>query len=339
MINAATTNSKSINRRDFLKITAFAGLAAGLGISMGRKFLIGRDMHNVTETHYLMGTFVNFSLITPDMELGREAIYRTITEMKRLIGIFDYRLTGSPLAQLNHEGSLKDAPIELVEIMQQSFHLSVLSGGAFDVTVLPLLEVNKTGQNVTVDLLNLIDYRNVIVEGRQILFARPGMSVTLDGIAKGRVVDAGVAILRGMGFQNVLVEAGGDMMAGSAEFDATEWNIAISNPRPRGDSDFIARFSIRNKAVTTSGDYLNYYTMDYSRYHIIDPRKGSSPAELASATVIASNATEADALSTTLMVLGVQDGLEFVRELPDVEALLVTKDLIVHRSDGFPYNM
>lgn len=81
---------------------------------------------------------------------------------------------------------------------------------------------------------------------------------------------------------------------------------------------------------------MNTFTSDYSLNHIIDPRTGLSPAELSSATVIASSVTQADALATTLMVLGVADGLSLVGRLAGVEALLATKDLTIYRSAGFP---
>jgi thiamine biosynthesis lipoprotein len=335
MTASNTRNQTSINRRDFLKITAIAGLA-GLGTLAGRNLITDEAQYKITETHFLMGTIVNFSVIAPDREVGREAIRRTVAEMERLIAIFDYRLAGSPLAQLNRQGNLQDAPIELVEIIQHSIRLGMLSGGAFDITVLPLLEAFRAGHTDTDHLLEQVNYQSILLDGRQIVFASPGMSITLDGIAKGRVVDAGVAVLKELGFENVLVEAGGDMMAVNANPEEDPWTIAISNPRPSAGQDFNVTFSVKNKAVTTSGDYLNYYTPDYSRYHIIDPRRGSSPVELSSATVITDNATEADALSTILMVLGVKEGLEFVRGLPDVEALLVTKELVIHRTDGFP---
>ena len=198
------------------------------------------------------------------------------------------------------------------------------------------MEAFKAGLSDTTHLKNLVDFRQVLVNGDQIHFARLGMSITLDGIAKGRIIDSGVAALKSMGFDNVLVEAGGDMMAASSETEGQPWNIAISNPRPSDGQQFIASFSVKNKAVTTSGDYLNYFTSDYSQYHIIDPRTGQSPSELASATVIAHSAAEADALSTTLMVMGVREGLEFIQQLPGVQALVVTKDLSVHKTADFP---
>ena len=328
--------SKTMSRRDFLKITAIAGLTIGIGSSIARKILSQSDFKRITETHYLMGTIVNFNILALDEALGQEAIRKTVAEMERLISIFDYRRAGTALGILNQAGVLNEAPVELIETVRQSLRLGALSQGAFDITVLPIVEAFKAGLSDTDHLNGLVDYRNVFVNGDQIKFARPGMSITLDGIAKGRVVDGGVTVLQSLGFENILVEAGGDMMAVSSDVDGEDWRVAISNPRPANGSEFIASFSVKNKAVTTSGDYLNYFNSDFSRHHIIDPRTGSSPFELSSATVIASNAAEADALSTALMVLGVQDGLEFIKQLTNVEALLVTRDMMVYKTADFP---
>ena len=325
-----------MSRRDFLKITAIAGLTIGIGSSIARKILSQSDFKRITETHYLMGTIVNFNILALDEALGQEAIRKTVAEMERLISIFDYRRAGTALGILNQAGVLNEAPVELIETVRQSLRLGSLSQGAFDITVLPIVEAFKAGLSDTDHLNGLVDYRNVFVNGDQIKFARPGMSITLDGIAKGRVVDGGVTVLQSLGFENILVEAGGDMMAVSSDVDGEDWRVAISNPRPANGSEFIASFSVKNKAVTTSGDYLNYFNSDFSRHHIIDPRTGSSPFELSSATVIASNAAEADALSTALMVLGVQDGLEFIKQLTNVEALLVTRDMMVYKTADFP---
>lgn len=336
MADLSNHKTKKISRRDFLKITAVAGLTVGLGSSFGIKILMSDGLQRVTSTQYLMGTIVNFNILTPDHAMGEEALRRTVTEMERLIKIFDYRQAGATLRQLNQAGTLNDAPIELIDVIQQSLQLGMLTRGAFDITVLPMLEAFKAGQVHTDHLLDLIDYRNVVLDGTQIDFTRPGMSITLDGIAKGRIVDAGVEVLKNMGFGNVLVEAGGDMMTNNSDLDGAAWTIAITSPRPSADADYITTVAVKNQAVTTSGDYMNRFSQDYSRYHIIDPRTGISPSELASATVIASNATWADALSTSLMVLGVRNGLGLVHSLPGVEALLVTRELAIHRSEGFP---
>ena len=322
----------TISRRDFLKITAIAGAAIGVGAT-AHKLIQTNGFHKVSETYQLMGTIINFVVVAESDDAAQDAIQKTVNEMRRLIQMYDYRLADSPLGQLNADGITHHAPPELIATIQQSLHFSLLSQGAFDVTVKPVIDALRENSPDWQKLIERVDYRQLIVNRDTVALSNSGMSVTLDGIAKGSVVDGGVAVLRQLGFEDILAEAGGDMMAkGSPNGEA--WRVGIAHPRVQGE--YIATISVENQAVATSGDYMNYFSDDYSTYHIIDPRNGRSPSHLASATVIAPSVAKADALSTTLMVLGVEDGLALIEKLPDTAALLVTKNLQIYLSPNFP---
>jgi FAD:protein FMN transferase len=321
----------TLSRRDFLKITALAGAVAGMGTTAFRYLSDLAGPQKVSETHHLMGTIINFVIIAASQQAAHDAIDRTVHEMRRLIQIYDSRQADGPLGRLNATGITRHAPPELVATLKQALHFSRLSQGAFDITVKPMLDTLRESRlpASTGELKKLVDYRLLDITGNGISFARPGMALTLDGIAKGSVVDGGVSVLRQLSFGSVLVEAGGDMMA-----KGPAWKIGISHPRAQ--TEYVARVSIQDQAVATSGDYMNYFSADHADFHIIDPRTGRSPSQLASATVIAPSAAEADALSTTLMVLGVEDGLKLIEQLPGTAALVVTKDLVTYRSSRFP---
>jgi FAD:protein FMN transferase len=323
----------TISRSDFVKITALAGAAVGLGATAYRHLLDLGGFRKISESHQLMGTIINFVIVAESEEAAHNAIQTTVTEMHRLIWMYDHRQVDSPLAQLNMNGITHHMPPELVAALRQALHFSRLSLGAFDITVKPVLDALRENRPEWLKLKGLVDYRQLRVTEDTVSLARPGMSVTLDGIAKGSVVDGGVSKLRQMGFENVLVEAGGDMMAKGAP-DGETWKIGITHPRAQ--TEMIARVSIQDQAIATSGDYMNYFSPDYTAHHIIDPRTGKSPSHLASATVIAPSAAEADALSTTMMVLGIQDGLAMIEQIPNAAAMLVAKDLKIYLSNRFP---
>ena len=116
------------------------------------------------------------------------------------------------------------------------------------------------------------------------------------------------------------------------------WEIGVEHPRPDQFNGFIAKFSLSGRAAATSGDYFNAYNTNKSLNHIVDPKTGVSPLELASATVLAGSAMLADAISTTIMVLGAREGLALVNRIHGVEALTVTKNLAVMRTTGFPHD-
>jgi len=160
-------------------------------------------------------------------------------------------------------------------------------------------------------------------------------SITLDSIAKGYIVDLAADLLRERGnMSRVLVEAGGDMFLSGMRQDGNPWKIGVAHPR--AISGYYEVISSSNGAIATSGDYESAFTSDYRYHHIIDPRVGLSPIELASATVLASDTTYADALATACIVMGKDEALALVEKLPDVEALLIDKELRSYRTSGFP---
>lgn len=324
----------NINRRDFLKITAVlgTGLAAGTLLTDS----VARPQFSVKETRSMMGTTVHFTVLSNDQPAAEAAIKAAFNEMERLIAVFDHRNASSALAKLNASGQCEDCPPELVAIFEKAQAISQLCGGAFDITVKPIIDARKLDISSGAKYLDLVDYRAVSLAGRSITFGRPGMQASLDAIAKGAVVDGGVAALKGAGCSGVLVEAGGDLMVGGRPFDKEAWRIGVTHPRAETGSEYLAAFSFSNGAAATSGDYYQALTPDRSQNHIVDPRTGESPSELASATVLASDAATADALATTIMVLGSKAGLQLANSLNGVEAMVVSKDLVVTKTAGFP---
>jgi thiamine biosynthesis lipoprotein len=254
--------------------------------------------------------------------------------MERLIGIFDHRRMESPLAELNHEGKLNRAPIELLQLIRTGIKYGHLSEGAFDISVKPAVDRNRRQPELSSEGGHSADYRDIEVTDREIFLRKKGMQLTLDGIAKGRVVDAAVDRMRDMGIQHILVEAGGDLSAPGSKANGLPWRIGIQHPRTAEKT--IAVMDLKGGAVCTSGDYQNAFTRDYGEHHIVDPRTGRSPAEVCSATVLAPTAMDADAISTGLMVMGVQQGLQLIERMPGVEAMLIGKDLRSQCSSGFP---
>lgn len=161
---------------------------------------------------------------------------------------------------------------------------------------------------------------------QEVRFERPGMGITLDGIAKGYIVDRGVSVLRESGYSNALVEAGGDLIASGEKGKQSPWRIGIRSPRPAA-TDLLAKIEVSNRALATSGDYMQPFSRDKLHHHIIDPRVGHSSPFLASATAIAPSCMMADALATALMVMDLEKGMALVKSLKDVEAYFVTKEM------------
>jgi thiamine biosynthesis lipoprotein len=319
----------TISRRDFLKIVAVGGIA-GLTAKFSLDAL-GREQI-VSETRLLMGTVVNLQIVG-DPEKAKLAVRACLDRMEVLETVLSRFRPDSQLSVLNRTGVLPNANPAMVELVMQSLQLSWLTNGAFDITVKPVVDLYQAAppgrlptDEQLPEALALVGYQNLSMDGARIALARPGMQITLDGIAKGYIVDAGVAELQAHGFTNVMVEAGGDLLAAGEKAPRSPWQIGIQSPRLE-KSGLLASFAVQNQAVATSGDYHQAFTPDLTLHHILDPRTGVSAPGLASATVLAASGAQADALATALMVMDLPEGLALVESLPGVEAYLVTKEL------------
>lgn len=330
------SENKKVSRRQFLQIIA-AGSLAGLALKLGLDTFTPEE--TISETRLLMGTIVNLTLISTDPQAARSAIHACLERMSALESVLSRFQAESQLSKLNQTGMITEAHPALLGTIQQSLELSRLTAGAFDVTVKPLLELYQSAESglpapeKIEQALRLVNYKNIDLEGDQIAFRLPGMSVTLDGIAKGFIVDEGVSVLKQFGFGNVMVEAGGDLMVAGEKAPNSPWKIGLQAPRAV-IGQLMTTFTIKDQATATSGDYMQAFTTDFANHHIIDPRSGHSSPDLASASVIAPSAALADGLATAVMVMG-KVGLELIEGLGGCEACLVAKDLSVIKTSGF----
>ena len=158
----------------------------------------------------------------------------------------------------------------------------------------------------------------------------PYIKIDLNAIAKGFGVDAVYSFLESIDMNNIMVEIGGEVRTKGKNRKNEPWMIAVEIPDLESTGNKITRWAVHleNKAMATSGDYRNYYEIDGVRYsHEIDPRTGY-PAKtgIASATVVASNCMDADALATALIIMGAESGLQFIEKLDGVEAFLILRE-------------
>jgi len=330
--------SAALSRRQVLSIVA-AGGAVGLAWKFG---LPGADKARVaTATRQLMGTTLHLTVAGDDVEAARAAVDATLARMSELEAALSRYRDDSEVSRLNRTGSIDDAGEDLLALLRLGRDISERGDGAFDITVQPLLSLYRDNLQTQQALpsrerieacLPLVDYRALRIDDKRVTFERKGMELTLDGIGKGYIVDRGIETLKARGFGNVLVEAGGDLVASGKKAPAQPWRIGIRKPRPGGT---VLRFDASDHAIATSGDYLQPFVPDCSVHHILDPRTGTSAPELASSTIVAPNAALADGLATLTMVLGSARGRELIESYADCEACFIGKDLAVTRTSGF----
>ena len=323
-------------RRQVLRILAFTGAGALTWSLVSGRF---PKVHIIRRNRQMMGTYVEITIIGEDKEACISAADGTLDRMAAVEKLLSRHDANSELSTLVRDGQLSGMSDELAEVLELAQQVSEWGHGAFDITVQPVLDLyaqQSAGSLPSEDAIEaaraLVNYQDVQMDGDSIKLLKPGMRLTLDGIGKGYIVDQGVAMLRSHGITNVFLDAGGDLVASGGKAAGRPWRIGIQNPR---GTALQARFDAKDRAIATSGDYMQFYTDDYEAHHIIDPRTGRSAPDLASSTVIAPSAALADALATLTMVLGPKHGRELLESLPDCEGYLVSKDQAVTRTGGF----
>jgi len=239
-------------------------------------------------------------------------------------------------------------------VVQQALRFSILSAGAFDATVMPLVDLwgfgpakasdHAPSAQQIADALTRCGYQKVQLPTTNTLRKSvDGLRLDLSAIAKGYGVDAMCAALDAVGHQNYLVEVGGELRTKGVSPDGTPWRIGIDTPRDMAlpGAQLQAVIELGDAAIATSGDYRNYREIDGKRVsHTIDPRTGY-PVDhgLASVSILAPTCLEADALATACMVLGPEKALALIERLDGVEIFLLVRDgesFLEQKSSGFP---
>lgn len=332
--------TSAVSRRQVLRIVAVGGIAAGTAWKFGRSNSTSDSA--VSETRTLMGTTVNLTVLGPDRENARAAVDATLSRMAALESKLSRYRDDSEVGRLNRSGSIDNAGKDLLALLALGRTLHEMGDGAFDLTIQPVVDLYRDhlanhqtlpAAELVSERRKLVDGKAIVVDGTQVSFAQKGMALTLDGIGKGYIVDRAVDELRSRGFGNVLVEAGGDLVAAGAKSNNRAWRLGIR--RPRSAMTKMLRVDAKDRAIATSGDYLQPFTPDFRLHHILDPRTGVSAPELASSTVMAPNAALADGLATLTMVLGARGGRQIIESMDDCEACFIGKDLRVTRTSGF----
>jgi thiamine biosynthesis lipoprotein len=338
---SANEKKPGLPRREALRITAVAGVSLALGGGLVAEVIRQAGLHRSRVTRTQLGTLVTITVVHPDSKAAHAMVEEAFGEIQRLEGILSRHRADTPLARLNRDGVVRGAPAELTQVVGRALHYAEASGGAFDVTVAPLVSLYAShfasgteAPPVDADVAAahaLVDYRSVRVNGDDIFLERPGAALTLDGIAKGFVVDRAVATLVAAGAGRVLVGASGDMAPGANDDGSEPWRVAVQDPRSSGA---LGVLELEGDCVASSGDYQQAYTRDLRYHHIIDPRTARSPEHTSGVTVVGPTAMDADALSTSAFVLGPVDGVAFL-ERQGAQGMVVTKDQRQFRTSGF----
>lgn len=324
-------------RRKFLLLAA-----AGAGLCAS-PWLLSRSQRSaeVTRTAWALGSDLSLTVLGLSDTAVNRALDAAFAEIETVEQVMSLYRPDSQLCQLNCNRCLSQPHPHLLTVLRAAEQTARETSGAFDISVQPLWDLHAKAQRsstlaTAADLAaarGKVDWRKVHVSRERIELHDPVEALTLNGIAQGFALDRAVAVLKSHGATSALVNTGEITCLGQKAID-DPWTVGIQHPRER--EAFIAVADLDGRALATSGDYETTFSADFAKNHIFDPRTGESPAELASASIVAPTGLQADALSTAAMVLGRERTLAYLRTLPNVDALLVDKAGNVVRTPGFP---
>ena len=295
----------------------------------------------------LLGTVVSITLYgDADSEIFEEAF--------SIVADIDARMSAnrddSEISKIG-DASGKSAVLvsaDTFALIERAIEISELCGGAFDITIAPVMELWKAEEffcvlpqaSMIASKLPLVDYKNIILSDSSVMLAEEGMKLDLGAIAKGYACDSVMSFLKERGVETALLDFGGNIYAYGEKPDGSPWKLGIRSPII-GETGVICTVSVRDSSVVTSGGYERYFEKDGMIYHhLLDPGTGyPSDNGIVSMTIINESSTTADALSTACFVLGPDKGLQLLEALPGTEGILVTKDRNIKVTSGLKENV
>lgn len=302
-----------------------------------------------TSNESVMGTALLQKIYGPK---GQAVIDETFNRMKYLEGLLTFNAPEGDVHKVNEKAGIESVKLDpiTVNIIKKSIEVAERSNGAFDVTIGPLVKSWGIGtemqrvptQKEINQLLPLVNYKDIQIDGQWVGLRKPGQMMDLGGIAKGYAGDEAIAIYKKHGIKSGFVSLGGNVVCLGGKPDGSPWTVGIRNPRSAdsiGGKEIIGTIEVKDKAVTAAGDDQRYFMKNGQRYfHILNPHTGY-PAEtdLMSVTLISDSSLESDAYDTAVFILGLEKGMELVKQL-GMDAVFITKNKKIYITEGLKEN-
>ncbi len=247
---------------------------------------------------------------------------------------------------IRQDGSITFEISALLErIVKKGLEYSKKSDGRFDIAIEPVSSLwDFTVKKPTVPdeqkiekALAYVDYQKIALDDQKLTFQMPGMGIDLGGIAKGFIADELKAYLEKKGVKSAVIDLGGNVLCIGKKDPKTPFHIGIQQPFA-DRNETIAAVSVDGLSIVSSGIYERYFkTEDGTLYHhILNPKTGYSyDNDLMAVTILSKKSVDGDGLSTSCFAMGKKEGLAFINNIDDVEAVFITKDEKMHYSKGF----
>lgn len=297
----------------------------------------------------LMGSQFDITVVADSVDLANDYIDIAIDEITRIENLISEWNPATQVSLINQKAGIEPVKIdqELFDLTERALNFSRLTNGAFDISAAAAGKIWKFDGSVTqlpshetvTDSVKDIDYKNIILdkENQTIFLKNTGMKIGFGSIGKGYAADKTKNLLASKGVIGGIINASGDMNSWGKQPDGQPWTIGITSPLNKKKA--FAVFPLYESAVATSGIYEKFLTIDNKRYsHIIDPRTGYPSAGIASVTVFAKSAELANGISTSIVVMGKQAGMDLVNQIPALSAVIIDENGKVMYSDNIQIN-
>ncbi len=281
-----------------------------------------------------MGSRFDITVVANDFTAGNQYIDTAIAEISRIEKLISSWDPASQTSEINRNAGIKPVKVddELFQLIARAIEISKLTDGAFDISYASMDKIWKFDGSMTAmptpeeiaASVSKVGFHNIELnkENSTVFLKLEGMKIGFGAIGKGYAADKTKALLMEKGVIAGIVNASGDMNTWGKQPNGEEWKVAITNPMDK--NKVFAILPITNGAVVTSGNYEKYVTFNGKRYtHIIDPKTGYPASGIISVTVFAPKAELADALATSVFVMGKEAGLDRINQLPKVECIII----------------
>ncbi|MDA3904809.1 MAG: FAD:protein FMN transferase [Bacteroidales bacterium] len=292
-----------------------------------------------------MGSRFEITVVANDSIQASQYIDIAILEIGRIENLISSWDINSQTSEINRNSGIRPVKVdkELLSLIDRAIGLSKLTDGAFDITYASMDKIWKFDGSMTEipsdeevkSSVAKVGYQNVVIdnENSTVFLKLKGMKIGFGGIGKGYAADKAKALLLEKGVSGGIINASGDMNTWGKQVNGDEWKIAITNPLDK--NKVFAILPLGEGAVVTSGNYEKFVSFEGKRYtHIIDPRTGYPSSGIISATVFAPSAELADALATSVFVMGIEVGLNRINQLPKVECIIIDEEGNIYKSNN-----
>ena len=283
---------------------------------------------------FLMGCNFEVTVVATSQENADEYIAAAEAEIVRIENLISSWDEESETSSINRNAGRKATKVstELIQLIERSIVISKLTDGAFDISYASMNQVwkfdgsmlEKPSDTTILQSVKLIDFTAIEIdqESSTVFLKKEGMKIGFGGIGKGYAADKAKQLLESKGVKAGIINASGDMNTWGNKPNGKPWEVAITNPLDKTKA--FGLLPINNRAVVTSGNYEKYMVFDGVQYsHIINPRTGYPATGIISVTVFAPKAELADALATSVFVMGIEVGINRIEQIPGVECIIV----------------